>query len=274
MALSNHSARVLVSIIAIPFILAATYIGKLFFFIFVLGIGLISFYEFSGLLKNKGANPGIWLGYAGVILLIASNYIFFADTLSLLILFVIIVSAVELFNNSGSALYNLGGLLLSTLYVGFFAGSLVGIREFYPRIGDLYLRGGYIIISMLASIWLCDSAAYYGGTKFGKHKLFPRVSPKKSWEGAIFGFVFAVITMILAKFLLLEFLNWTAVISFGIIIGVVGQVGDLVESLFKRDAGVKDSSALLPGHGGIFDRFDSLLFTAPLILLYLKFISR
>ena len=152
MALSNHSARVLVSIIAIPFILAVTYIGKLFFFIFVLAIGLISFYEFSGLLKSKGSNPDIWLGYAGVILLITSNYIFWADTLSIFILFVVIVSAIELFRNSGSALYNIGGLLLATLYVGFFAGSLVGIREFYPRIGDLYLHGEYIIISMLASI--------------------------------------------------------------------------------------------------------------------------
>ncbi len=274
MTLSNHSARVLVSIIAIPFVIAASYFGKLFFFILVLGIGLISLYEFSGLLKNKGSNPGVWLGYAGVIILITSNYIFFADTLSLLILFVVIVSAVELFRNSGSALYNIGGLLLSTLYVGFFAGSLVGIREFYPNVGNLYLRGGYIIISMLAAIWLCDSAAYYGGTKLGKHKLFPRVSPKKSWEGAIFGFVFAVITMILAKFLILDFLSWTTIISFGIIIGIGGQVGDLIESLFKRDAGVKDSSALIPGHGGIFDRFDSLLFTAPLILLYLKYIGR
>ncbi len=202
MALSNHSARVLVSIIAIPFILAATYIGKLFFFIFVLGIGIITFYEFSNLLKNKDANLAIWLGYVGVILIITSNYIFFADTLSFLILFVVIVSGVELFRNSGSALNNIGGVLFSTLYVGFFAGSLIGIREFYPRIGDLYLRGGYIIISMLASIWLCDSAAYYGGTKFGKHKLFPRVSPKKSWEGAIFGFIFAVITMIISQILI------------------------------------------------------------------------
>ena len=274
MALSNHAARVIVSIIAIPFILAASFIGKLFFFILILGIGLISFYEFSGLIKNKGTNLNSWLGYAGVIFLITSNYIVVGDTLSFLIIFVIVASAVELFRNSGSALYNIGSLLLSTLYIGLFAGALVGIREFYPNIGDLYSRGGYIIISMLASIWLCDSAAYYGGTKFGKHKLYPRVSPKKSWEGAIFGFVFAIIAMVLAKNIVLDFLDWKTIISFGIIIGIGGQVGDLIESLFKRDAGVKDSSNLIPGHGGIFDRFDSLLFTAPLILLYLKFIGR
>ncbi len=274
MAFSNHSARVIVSIIAIPFILAASYFGKLFFFFMILGIGLISFYEFSGLLKNKGSNTSVWLGYVSVTFFITSNYIFFADTLPVLILFVVLISTVELFRNSGSALFNIGSLLLSTLYIGLLAGSLVGIREFYPNVGDLYSRGGYIIISMFASIWICDSAAYYGGTKLGRHKLFPRVSPKKSWEGAIFGFVFAVITMILAKILILDFLTWTTVISIGFIIGIGGQVGDLVESLFKRDAGVKDSSALIPGHGGIFDRFDSLLFTAPLVLLYLKYLGR
>jgi len=104
----------------------------------------------------------------------------------------------------------------------------------------------------------------------GKHKLFPRVSPQKSWEGAVFGFVFSILTMLLAKVIILDFLSWTSVVILGIIIGIIGQIGDLVESLFKRDAGVKDSSNLIPGHGGIFDRFDSLLYSAPVILLYLK----
>ena len=107
----------------------------------------------------------------------------------------------------------------------------------------------------------------------GRHKLFKRVSPQKSWEGAVFGFVFAVAAMIVAKPFILSFLSWQDVIILGIIIGSVGQVGDLIESLLKRDAGIKDSSALVPGHGGIFDRFDSLLFSAPAIWLYLKYFS-
>ena len=116
-----------------------------------------------------------------------------------------------------------------------------------------------------------SSAAFFGGTALGRHKLFPRVSPNKSWEGAIFGFLFAVITLILLKPVILNFLNWTNILVIGAIIGVVGQIGDLIESLIKRDAGVKDSSKLIPGHGGIFDRFDSILFTAPVVLLYLKY---
>jgi phosphatidate cytidylyltransferase len=107
------------------------------------------------------------------------------------------------------------------------------------------------------------------GTAFGKHKLFPRVSPKKSWEGAISGFVFAILTMIAARAIILDFFSLWDVIIIGIIVGTIGQMGDLVESLMKRDAGVKDSSSIIPGHGGIFDRFDSLLLSAPFIYLYL-----
>ena len=148
------------------------------------------------------------------------------------------------------------------------------IREFYIQPEEDYLHGGFLIIFIFASIWICDSAAYYIGTAFGKHKLFPRVSPKKSWEGAIAGFVFAILTMIASKVIFLDFLSWNSTIGIGIIIGILGQIGDLIESLFKRDSGVKDSSGLIPGHGGIFDRFDSLIFSAPWILILLNLIER
>jgi phosphatidate cytidylyltransferase len=121
-------------------------------------------------------------------------------------------------------------------------------------------------------IWVCDSAAYYIGSAFGKHKLFPRVSPNKSWEGAIAGFIFAVVTAVAAKYLLLDYLRTDQAVILGIIVGIFGQLGDLFESLLKRDAGVKDSSNLIPGHGGVLDRFDSLLVVSPLVYLYLDFV--
>ena len=180
---------------------------------------------------------------------------------------------IELFRNKGSVVNNLGASFLGILYIGLFSSALIAIREFYPNINDLYDRGGYVIISMLTTIWVCDSAAFFGGTALGKHKLFPRISPNKSWEGALFGFVFAILTMFLAKLVVLDFLSWSNVIVLGIIIGIIGQLGDLVESSIKRDASVKDSSSIIPGHGGIFDRFDSLLFSAPAVWLYLKYFS-
>ena len=163
--------------------------------------------------------------------------------------------------------------MLGVFYMGIFGSTLIGIREFYPDINGLYSNGGYLIISIFAAIWICDSAAFFGGTALGKNRLFSRVSPKKSWEGAIFGFIFAILAMILAKSLVLDFLSFRDVLIIGFIIGTFGQMGDLSESLLKRDAGVKDSSNLIPGHGGIFDRFDSLLFSSPLIYLYLTHLA-
>ncbi len=273
MALENTVKRVLVSIVAIPLILFVSYLGSFFFFSFVLAIALISFYEFSNLAKSKGAYTNLWIGFTALILLLINQFNYIFETYSFLLFLLIALTLIELFRNKNSAIMNIGSTLLGIFYIGLFASSLIGIREFYPSIGDLYSRGGYIIISIFISIWICDSAAFFCGTSLGKHKLFPRVSPNKSWEGAIFGFIFAIISMILLKFVILEFLSWSSVIVFGIVVGTIGQFGDLVESLIKRDAGVKDSSNLIPGHGGIFDRFDSLLYTAPVILLYLKYIS-
>ena len=274
MTATNTAKRVIVSVIAIPVVLAVSYIGSYVFFSFVVAVALISFYEFSLLAKNKGISVNIWIGFFSLIFLAVNQFNNVFDTYPFVLVLMIIVSAVELFRNKNSAINNIGATLLGIFYIGAFASSLIAIREFYPAVGYFYLRGGYVIISIFITMWICDSAAFFGGTAFGKHKLFIRVSPNKSWEGAVFGFIFALIAMILLKEILLGFLPWSTVIAFGIIIGTVGQIGDLIESLFKRDAGVKDSSSLIPGHGGIFDRFDSILFTAPVILLYLKYFQR
>lgn len=272
--LSNASTRLIVAVLTIPAVLAASYFGKLYFLFFAGGIGLISLYEFARFAQNKGINVNLIPAWISVLVLCINAYFQLLDPFKIIITIIFLISLVELFRNNGSAILNISGTLLGILYMGLFSSMLILIREFYPRVGELYLRGGLIIISVFASIWICDSAAYYGGTALGKHKLFPRVSPKKSWEGSIFGFVFAVLTMAGAKFILLDFLSWQSIIIIGVIVGTIGQLGDLVESLMKRDAGVKDSSNMIPGHGGVFDRFDSLLLTAPVIYLYLSYMDR
>jgi phosphatidate cytidylyltransferase len=274
MGLSNNLLRVIVAVIAIPLILAASYFGGIFFFFFTSFIILVSYYEFTRLVLKKGAQSNLWVGLFAIFIFLLNQYKPFIDTYALLLVLTVLILITELFRNKGTEIFNLGTTFLGIFYIGLLGSSLVGIREFYPRVGDLYQRGGWIIISVFASIWVCDSAAYYGGTALGRHKLFLRVSPNKSWEGAIFGFVFAIITMIAAKFLVLDFLSWQTIIVFGFITGIIGQIGDLTESLIKRDAGVKDSSNIIPGHGGIFDRFDSLFLSAPLILFYLKYAGR
>lgn len=212
-----------------------------------------------------------------------------------LIVLVLIVAAailIELFRNKGSAILNLAVLVFGIVYIPLFFGTLIGIRELFvppdfpilryftgetaaitpESVAQVYGWGGYTVMSIFATIWICDTAAFHAGTVIGKHKLFPRVSPNKSWEGAIAGFLAAILTAVGAKYLVLPYLPLEGALLMGIIVGVAGQCGDLAESLLKRDAGVKDSSDLLPGHGGVFDRFDSLLFVSPLVYLYLDFI--
>lgn len=263
--------RVIVAIIGIPIILISSYLGGYYFFFFVLVISLLSFYEFGLLVKNKGSNINFPLGGIIILLLLLNQYRNFIDLELIILLGALTLLVIELFRNRGSAIFNLGSTFLGIFYIGFFSTSLIALREFYSSsaLADNY--GAYLIMSIFASIWIGDSAAYYGGINLGKHKLFPRVSPKKSWEGAIFGFIFSIGALILAKLILLDFLSWMNIIVIGIIVGTIGQVGDLVESLLKRDSEVKDSSSLIPGHGGFLDRFDSLLFCTPAIWIYLKY---
>ena len=270
---SENLKRVFVSLIAIPIILIGTYLGGYYFFAFVAIISLISFFEFSLLVKNKGANVNLLLGAAVIFIFLINQFIGFIELTTIIVLSSLLLLTFELFRNKGSAIINLGATFLGIFYIGIFSVTLIALREYYPSDNDLNINGAYLIISILVSIWIGDSAAYYGGITLGRHKLFPRVSPKKSWEGAIFGFIFSVGVIILAKVLVLNFLSWVDVLFIGIIIGTIGQIGDLVESLLKRDSEVKDSSSLIPGHGGFFDRFDSLLFCAPAIWIYLKYFA-
>ncbi len=271
MALTNRTQRILVAIISIPVLIFLTYVGNIPFLILSICIGVVAFFEFSKMIAGKNISTNLPIGILSISAIMINNYITFTD-FSIIILFsVLLLLMAELFKNKGSAINNLGASLIGIFYIGLFASSLVGLREFFKYSEILYTEAGYLIIAIFASIWVCDSAAYFIGSAIGKHKLFPRVSPKKSWEGAIAGFIFAVVTIIAARELFLDILSLTDTLIIGIIVGIFGQVGDLVESLVKRDAGVKDSSSIIPGHGGIFDRFDSILFVLPMVYLYFYF---
>jgi len=214
--------------------------------------------------------------------------------LTLLLVFLVLILLVELFRNKGSIFLNAGYTILGFMYIGVFLGTLTGIRELFGNefpywlirrhldsatiLPDAsihamtYAWGGLTILSIFVTIWMCDTAAYFGGLTMGRHKLFVRVSPNKTWEGALWGFFVSLLTMFAAQRLLLPYLQLHQALIIGMIVGIFGQIGDLVESLFKRDAGVKDSSSIIPGHGGVLDRFDSLIFVAPILYLYIDFV--
>lgn len=271
--MSNTTVRVLVSVIAIPLLLLIAYLGSWYFTLLVLAICLLSFYEFVKIAKVKQATVNLFWGMIGIAAILLNKYNKYVEDQFIIVSFwFLILVLIELYRNKGSALLNIGLTSLGFLFFSISGFSIIGIREIFNLNVSEYINGALLVFSILGTIWICDSAAFFGGTKFGKHKLFPRVSPNKSWEGAIFGFLASVVSMILFQILFLGFISLQSSIFIGIIIGTIGQIGDLIESLFKRDAGVKDSSNLIPGHGGVFDRFDSLFFAAPFIYFYLKFI--
>ena len=124
---------------------------------------------------------------------------------------------------------------------------------------------------MVLSIWTCDSAAFYFGTNWGKKKILPSISPKKSWVGCIAGFCSTFLVFEIANKLNVIDISYIDVFVLSIITGIFGQAGDFAESLLKRNAGIKDSGRLLLGHGGVLDRFDSLIFASPLTFYYIYF---
>ncbi len=260
--LSNLGTRVLVAAIGIPLILVVCITGKIPFLLFALAIGLISFYEFSKMAAAKKHYINLYWGLISVAVIIINTYFRFIDFHILMLIIIPILLLMELMRNMNSAVANIGSTFIGIFYIGLFASAMVSLREFYDYSYFTYGQGGYLIISVFASIWLCDSGAYFIGSAIGTHKILPRISPQKSWEGAVAGFIFSILGMVAAQIFVLEFLTIVDAAVIGIIIGTLGQAGDFVESMIKRDVEVKDSSSIIPGHGGFFDRFDSLLFSS------------
>ena len=265
--------RVLVAIFGIPIIVFLVFTGGLPFVGLVLLINLLSQYEFYKLTELKQMLPLKILGLAGTVLITISFYQFGLEKSWLIILILFYITLlIELFRNKASATLNISATAWGIFYPTVFFSFHILIRELPKSLQLDYAIGAKWILFMLITIWICDTAAYFLGSAIGKHKLFERISPHKTMEGAFAGFFFAMITAYILHRVYLKELNLIHCLVIGAIIGIMSQVGDLVESLFKRDAGVKDTSGILPGHGGFLDRFDAPLFVAPLVYLYLRFI--
>ncbi len=293
-------------------IVFAIFEGGYVFFGLIAVISAVALHEFYAMARHKGAEPLTGLGItAGLFVNSAflyekfqgEIYGFFAERghhlkffsqlqflLVVIIIFVLIALCIELFRRKGSPILNISTTLAGVLVISLCFGLLIGLRElyshgfpFYKYFSESFLAGekelaivrawgGWTVLSVVVAIWTCDTAAYFVGSAFGRHKLYPSVSPGKTWEGAVAGFLGALAVMVTGRELFLPYLTLAAGISLGVIVGIFGQMGDLMESMLKRDAGIKDSSALIPGHGGVYDRFDSLVFVAPFVYLYIDFI--
>ncbi len=263
--------RIAVAVIGIPVFIFAVLKGGMYFFILITIIALTGQMELYNLLSQKKVLaqkiPGLLLGF---LILYAVQFGLSTITVGWFIGLLLFVFSAEMFLNNGSANLNTAATVTALIYPTLFLSALLYLRMHISVIlpHSKSNPAGVYLLTMIVAVWGCDTFAYFFGKQFGRHRLFERVSPKKSIEGAVAGLAGSVLVFFMVGwFGWLELSPLFAAIS-GVLVGIFGQIGDLVESWFKRDAGVKDSSNLLPGHGGMLDRFDSLTFIAPVFLIF------
>lgn len=257
--------RIITGIVAGAGFLSLIYLGGIPFAILIVLLALIGMWE---LLKMKRIPPvslRSGIGFLFVLLLVLPQGLLDAglwgiDRLELFLSLIVVMLSLTVLTKNKFTFDEAGFTILASVYVGF------GFHYFiYARFLD---NGLELIFFILLLVWSTDSGAYFAGRSFGKHKLWPEISPKKTIEGSLGGIVLAfIVGMIFISFIPVFTSTLTAVLCI-LVVSVAGQLGDLVESAFKRHYEVKDSGHVLPGHGGILDRFDSLIFVMPILYLF------
>ncbi len=254
------------SILAAISIYATIYADHRIFFILILIVNILITREFVALLKNNEHLITTIPIYVSAIVI--TNLIFFKLHLILLVymffLFVtlFIIKMVSK-NPIKDAFVDISVTFVASIMLPLCLSTLFLIRD----ISYQWLIYLYFVV------WLSDVFAYFVGVKFGKHKLIESVSPKKSIEGLIGGTIFALIGgLVINHYLLDKSIIWIVILTIEII--TIGVLGDLIESMIKRSANVKDSGTIIPGHGGVYDRFDSIIFAAPLLFLYINILDK
>ena len=270
----NNSSRTLVNLLGIPTLLAIIYLGDSFsnipvFSVFIGIILILGALEISTLSKSKNEQPVISVLLLFLALLQFNRIpgVHWEIPIHILTIGLALTTMIlEIFRKKETPLLNISIVVFAFVWLGLMLGSLSELRNL-PEIGFK------ITLAIFLSVWICDTGAFFFGKKFGKKKILPDVSPNKTWVGTIAGLncslVFLLILFQMGYFL--DMLSLLDVIAISFITGLFGQFGDWAESLLKREAGIKDTSNILAGHGGILDRFDSLIFAAPLTLIYCKY---
>jgi phosphatidate cytidylyltransferase len=287
--------RVLSSLVGVPLLVFSVFWrGGLPFMLGVALFSLLGLGEFYRACRKQGAQPLAWLGYAAsaLFLLVAhtAGRQWIGRQMSAALTALVLVGLVsELIRKDRAPIRNLGATILGTVYVGWLFSYLILLRqqgaELLARVGGhlpvsvlqllpdwlanaLADPGAWVVLLVVFSTWACDTGAFFTGRALGRHRLAPEISPGKTVEGSVGGWICALAMGLLVGGML--GLDPRLGACLGGLVGVMAQVGDLCESALKRDLGIKDFGELLPGHGGVLDRFDSLLLTAPVVYYVLS----
>ncbi len=258
-------ARMTVALWGVPFVLALTWLGGWWTAAMIAAIALLALREYYNLQVRLGRRPLRWLGLGlGLVVVAAwlrgSAAVGWTIAASFLVISIIGLLAGR---SHQDILTTFGGLCFPPLL----AGSFLVIRTWDGMDGAILHEGRWLAVCVWGAIWIGDTAAYACGRWFGRRSLAPKVSPHKTVEGFFFGIVGALLFCIIWWWA--GFVRFDIALVVTLAVGLFGQMGDLVESAIKREGGVKDSGDMLPGHGGMLDRFDSFFATAPVVAIYL-----
>jgi phosphatidate cytidylyltransferase len=251
--------RILVGLVALPAVLIPIWFGGIWLTLFLMLVGIGGGLEFYRLMQIGGYQPRRTLGLVWLALLILSHWQPQLLPFSLIVMAGMIITLIDAMHQKQAPMHTWMATSMGALYIGTMLGQALALRQL-PN-------GMWWVLLGLALTWMNDSAAYFVGVTFGRHKLWPRLSPKKTWEGTIAGWGTAAVVG--ALWIVFTPLNATYSPSIGAVVGLIAGIlalfGDLSISTIKRQVGVKDTGHIFPGHGGVLDRLDSILFVLPFI---------
>lgn len=255
--------RVVTGSLAAIFFLAMVAAGGIWFVILLTLMALVGYHEFIRLNGGKALAAVSLIGFAGVFYIVVPwNQLFHLPVLpqqTVIWLLLFLYLTLTVLSRNRTSMDDAAVQFLGTLYIGF------GFH--YMAYTRLLENGLYWSLLLFGCIWLTDVGAFFTGKRFGKHLLWPAISPKKTIEGAIGGIVISVLTAVVFSFLNPQLLPLGKAIIIGLLVSAAGQLGDLIQSAYKRAHHVKDTGTLLPGHGGILDRTDSWIIVFPFVHL-------
>jgi phosphatidate cytidylyltransferase len=275
----NLVARISVAAVTIPIILWISYQGGAWLFGMVLLFAVLAISEFMINEGHSVSSPQFWLGGSAVVLMALSRFepaygwfwlqYFFSGATGVILIFLVSGMLLAIGKKSPVELFTTHSRILwGVLYVGLLYPYVYMLGDTRATLVESVASGGDWLLFLFGLLWVGDTAAMGIGRWFGRHKLAPAVSPNKTVEGFVGGIVGALVVAVVMYKWKFEHLYFAHVLIIAIGCSVFGQLGDLVESMWKRSLSIKDSSSIIPGHGGVLDRFDSLLFAAPFMFFY------
>lgn len=271
--MSNLVTRTITGVVFISAIILSVLYSPLSFGTLFLIFSIFGILEFYKLINKNGVSPLWWMGVISGTLIYLLLLLYFLHYLPSQILLIIpaiffVLFFAELYRKKENPLQNLSYSLMGIMYIIFPFAMLISL--FYPGL-HLDKVNHNILLGYFIMVWINDTMAYVSGSLWGKHRLFERISPKKSWEGSIVGAIFCLGGAYVFSLFFTEMSIWLWMTMAAIII-VSATLGDLVESMFKRNLQVKDSGNFFPGHGGVLDRFDAILGSVPFVFVFIHII--